>query len=85
MIDDFYKKVVPDKVKFRRNVDMALLSDSEIIMISLCGELLGIVSENAWFNPSTFFGYKVHVLTTESGTIKLFEILSATRATFRKS
>lgn len=157
LIDDFYKKVVPDKVKFRRNVDKALLSDSEIITISLCGELLGIDSENAWYhfvkknfrhlfpkmcdrsqfnrtrrnllqvtnlifshvakyfqdnllivdsfplevckfgranfckcfkhegatysyNPSkkqTYFGYKVHVLTTESSAVKLFEITPA--------
>ena len=50
LIDDFYKKVVPDKVKFRRNVDKALLSDSEIITISICGELLGIDSEKAWYS-----------------------------------
>ena len=157
LIDDFYKKVVPDKIKFRRNVDKALLSDSEIIPISICGELLGIDSEKAWdsflkknyrhlfpkmcdrsqfnrtrrnllqvtnlifshvakyfqdnllivdsfelevckfgranfckcfkhegatysYNPSkkqTFFGYKVHVLTTESEAVKFFEITSA--------
>ena len=28
----------------------AKLSDSEIITISICGELIGVDSENAWFS-----------------------------------
>lgn len=50
LVDDLYKKVAPDCVKFRRNVDKALLSDSEIITIALCGEIVGFDSENAWYS-----------------------------------
>ena len=46
LIDDLYKKVAPNQVKYRRNIDKALLSDSEIITIALCGELVGVDSEN---------------------------------------
>ena len=157
LVDDLYKKVAPESVKFRRNIDKALLSDSEIITIALCGEIVGIDSENAWyslvkknfrhlfakmsnrsqfnrtrrylsqvtnlifthvarhfadnvfiadsfplevckfgrahfckefraegatysFNPSkkqTYFGYKVHVLSTSDGIIKAFEVTPA--------
>ena len=49
LVDDLYKKVAPDYVKFRPNVDKALLNDSEIITIALCGEIVGIGSENAWY------------------------------------
>ena len=157
LVDDLYKKVAPDNIKQRRNIDKALLSDAEIITIALCGEIMGIDSENAWYsfvkknfrhlfpkmcdrsqfnrtrrnlsavtdqifvevantfedeifitdsfplevckfgrahfcktfrdsgatyskNPSkkqTYFGYKVHVLTTLYGAIKAFEITAA--------
>lgn len=50
LIDDLYKKVAPDSVKYRPNFDKALLSDSEIITIALCGELIGVDSENAWYS-----------------------------------
>ena len=50
LTDDFYKSVVPDSVKFRPNVEKAQLSDSEVITIAICRELLGIDSEKAWFN-----------------------------------
>ena len=49
LVDDLYKKVAPNQVKYRPNVDKALLSDSEIITIALCGELVGVDSENAWY------------------------------------
>ena len=45
LVDDLYKKVAPKQVKYRRNVDKALLSDSELITIELCGEMLGVDSE----------------------------------------
>ena len=45
LVDDLYKKVAPEGVKFRRNIDKALLSDSEIITIALCGEIVGIDSD----------------------------------------
>lgn len=157
LVDDLYKKVVPESVKNRPNIHKAMLSDSEIITIALCGEIMGIDSENAWYsfvkknykhlfpqmcdrsqfnrtrrnlmqvmnliftqiaetfqdeflivdsfplevckfgranfcktfrdegatysyNPSkkeTFFGYKVHAVTTSEGAVKLFEITPA--------
>ena len=157
LVDDLYKKVAPKSVKHRPNIHKAILNDSEIITIALCGEILGIDSENAWYefvkknyqhlfpkmcdrsqfnrtrrnlmqvmnlifmqiaktfedkilivdsfplevckfgranfcksfrdegatysyNPSkkeTFFGYKVHAVTTAEGAVKLFEITSA--------
>lgn len=157
LVDDLYKKVAPNQVKYRPNVDKALLSDSEIITIALCGETVGADSENAWYsfvkknyrhlfprmcdrsqfnrtrrnllqvtnlifnqlakqfvdnifivdsfplevckfgrahfckvfrsdgaayskNPSkkqTYFGFKVHVITTSGGAVKAFEITAA--------
>ena len=50
MIDDLYQQHAPRSVLNRRHVNNAKLSDSEIITISICGELLGIDSENAWFS-----------------------------------
>ncbi|MBR6012375.1 MAG: hypothetical protein IK062_01160 [Selenomonadaceae bacterium] len=35
LIDGLYKKVAPDSVKFRSNIEKTLLSDSEIITILL--------------------------------------------------
>ena len=49
-IDDLYHAYAPTSVTQRRNVEQAKLSDSEIITISICGELVGIDSENAWFS-----------------------------------
>ena len=49
-IDELYQKYAPDSVLKRRNVLSAKLTDSEIITISICGELAGIDSENAWFS-----------------------------------
>lgn len=50
IIDDLYHQFAPDEVIHRRRVLDAKLSDPEIITISLCGELAGIDSENAWFH-----------------------------------
>ena len=50
IIDELYFRYVPDAVSKRRNVLNAKLSDSEIITISICGELIGVDSENAWFS-----------------------------------
>ena len=49
-IDDLYKQFVPASVSQRRNVNTAKMSDSEIITLSICGELVGTDSENAWYS-----------------------------------
>ena len=50
MIDDLYRRYAPPEVAKRRHALDAKLSDSEIITVSLCGELAGIDSENAWYS-----------------------------------
>lgn len=50
IIDDLYHQFAPPEVTFRRHILDAKLSDPEIITISICGELAGIDSENAWFS-----------------------------------
>ena len=50
MIDELYKQYAPQEVAKRKNVSKVKLSDSEIITISICGELAGIDSENSWYN-----------------------------------
>ncbi len=47
IIDDIYQKVIPAYIKYRRNIDKAIMSDSEIITLSLVGELLTIDSEKS--------------------------------------
>ena len=37
-------------INVRRNLSIAKLSDSEIMTISICGELIGIDSENSWYS-----------------------------------
>ena len=50
MIDDLYQEITPEYIKSRKNAEYSILSDSEIITISIIGELLSIDSEKAWFN-----------------------------------
>lgn len=50
IIDDLYQQSVPTCVSQRRNVGTAKMSDSEIITLSICGKVLGIDSENAWYS-----------------------------------
>lgn len=50
IIDDLYQQFAPASVSQRRNVDTAKMSDSEIITLSICGELIGMDSENAWYS-----------------------------------
>lgn len=50
IIDELYKHFVPPSVSKRRHIREAKLSDSEIITISICGELIGIDSEHAWYS-----------------------------------
>ena len=46
IIDELYHQFAPPEVTSRRHILDAKLSDSEIITISLCGELAGVDSEN---------------------------------------
>ena len=50
IVDDIYKKVVPESVKNRRNRDKLKTSDFEIITIAICGEIIGCDCENSWFS-----------------------------------
>jgi hypothetical protein len=50
IIDDIYKEIIPKHIQNRRNKSKSSMSDSEIIAISILGELLTIDSENAWYN-----------------------------------
>lgn len=50
MIDELYNQFAPPNVSGRRNIRSAKLSDSEIITICICGELIGIDSENARYS-----------------------------------
>jgi hypothetical protein len=48
IIDDIYQKVTPTCISNRCNINDSILSDSEVITISIVGELFTIDSENAW-------------------------------------
>lgn len=48
IVDDIYQDITPAYIKNRRNSNHSKMSDSEIITISLVGELMSIDSENAW-------------------------------------
>lgn len=50
LIDDLYTQDAPDSVCKRRNILDAKLFDFEIITFGICGELVGIDSQNAWFS-----------------------------------
>lgn len=49
IIDDIYHKVTPTHIANCCNINTSVMSDSEIITISIVGELLTIDSEKAWF------------------------------------
>jgi hypothetical protein len=49
IIDDIYQKVTSTYISNCCNINDSILSDSEIITISIVGELLTIDSENAWY------------------------------------
>ncbi|AKL96103.1 transposase IS4 family protein [Clostridium aceticum] len=48
LIDNIYKEITPTHIKKRRNINESILSDSQIITLSIVGELLTIDSEKAW-------------------------------------
>ena len=50
IIDDIYNEIIPMSISNRRNINDSKLSDSEIITISIVGELLTIDSEKALFS-----------------------------------
>ena len=50
IIDDIYNEIIPMSITNRRNINDSKLSDSEIITISIVGELLTIDSEKALFS-----------------------------------
>ena len=50
IMDDLYKQFIPQAVSKRRNVTTAKMSDSEIIALSICSEVVGIDSEKAWYS-----------------------------------
>lgn len=92
-IDDLYHQFAPPEVTSRRNILDAKLSDSEIITISICGELAVCKFGRARYCRSfrghgadygkcpskkeTYFGYKVHAMITLEGYITTFEITPA--------
>ena len=50
IVDDIYQETTPAHIKNRKNIEYSILSDSEIITISIVGELMIIDSEKTWFN-----------------------------------
>jgi hypothetical protein len=48
LVDDLYQDVTPAGIKNRQNGKNAILSDSEIIAISIMGEIMSNDSEKAW-------------------------------------
>lgn len=50
IIDDLYQQFVPAHITKRSRHDAMKLTDSEVITIGICGECLGIDSENAWYS-----------------------------------
>lgn len=83
IIDDFYQKVTPAHIKNRRNIDKSIMSDSEIITLSIVGELLTIDSEKAWFSFCTKnlndlfhnFCTRTRFHRTRKSLLKVIEIL----------
>ena len=50
IVDDIYNDIIPISIRNRRNIKDSKLCDSEIITISIVGELLIIDSEKAFFS-----------------------------------
>lgn len=49
IIDENYQRVTPTHIANRCNINDSIMSDNEIITISIVGELLTIDSAKAWF------------------------------------
>jgi hypothetical protein len=50
MIADIYEAVTPVEIKERKGIERMVMSDVEIITISVAGELITIDSERAWYS-----------------------------------
>jgi len=50
IIANIYEAVVPPEIKTRKGVERMVMSDVEIISISILGELMTIDSERAWYS-----------------------------------
>ncbi len=61
IIDDLYRQFAPASVSGRRNHQYSRMADSEIITIAICGELVGIDSENAW-SPASFRSHRAGIM-----------------------
>ena len=48
IVDDLYQTYAPEEIRNRKNIAEAKCSDSEIITISVVGEMMGVDSETAW-------------------------------------
>lgn len=89
IIDDLYQSIAPTHIKNRRNIETALLHDSEIITISIVGELLTIDSEKAWLgfcrrNFSDLFPHFCHRTRFNRTRRGLFQIIELIRAEITK-
>ena len=49
IIDDIYNEIIPNSIRNRRNIKDSKLSDSEIITISIFGELLTTIDSEKSF------------------------------------
>lgn len=50
LVDDFYRKYTPDAIQHRKGIERMKMSDSEIIAISIFGELCSIDSERSLYS-----------------------------------
>ncbi|WP_412034778.1 hypothetical protein [Tissierella pigra] len=64
----FTKKITPTYIKERHNIKDAILNDSEIITISIVGELLLIDSEKAWLE----FCIKIQKTYFQNSAVELY-------------
>lgn len=49
LVSDLYEKYTPTEIQHRNGVKRMIMSDVEIITISIAGELMSIDSERAWY------------------------------------
>lgn len=49
LVSDLYEKYAPAEIRHRNGVDRMVMSDTEIITISIVGELMSVDSQRAWY------------------------------------